>query len=275
MKKQTQSPAMTLVLHVRENWGHRRGRSRQQSNEAVSQAVKLAIRYGLEWAKDDFAQLAKQRTQSYYDTSIYRADEFDYSLACGSDRCSGNPTAAASYEAYRKRKPFLICDDGNKTPTRVYVGRRIEWAGDRLEVTSFSEDGNHFIAVKHENEHAGGRQEKPRVGEIDYFMGDYRKIVSVSEDGFSVTYSPEAIKDGNRAKVVKRIKLSHEDIREQRRRDDLARQLKSEVSAKDESEIAKFREWFVAKYPHGDHRRLTCDELREAMEMLNNKLVAA
>lgn len=207
------SPAMKLIMHVYQHEGHGRGRSRQQSSEAVSSAVKVAIRYGLKWDKGDFAALAKQRRQSYHDTSVYQSTERDYSLACGSDRASANPTAATSYEAWRNRKPFLLCDRSNVTPTRVYVGRRIEWYGDDMEVTSFNDVEGYFIAVKHRYSHADSWGKKPKVGEIDHYMGEYRKVLAVSDDGLTVTYSAEPVEDARPDKVIKRVKITHADIK--------------------------------------------------------------
>jgi hypothetical protein len=206
----TDSPAMELIRHFEKHQGHGMGRSRERTADGIRSAVRLAIGYGLKFAEDDFSELARHRSQSYYSTCIYAAGEEDYAMACGSKRGRFNGSAVKSFEKWKSRKPFLLRDPGTQSPTRVYVGREIEWYGERAKCTSFAEDGSHFVACTYKRDSAD-----PEVGgAVHYVEGGFRRVVSTSED--QVTLGPVLPNDNKpwQEKVAKRMKITHQDIRD-------------------------------------------------------------
>ena len=103
-------------------------------------------------------------------------DEGWYALACGRDREFHNKSAVLAMEKYWKRKPFLLREPENKTPERIYAGRWIIWfSGARLLVTSFNDEKGYFTACQ------------------------YKDNKMYSEYGES---------------PIKRLKITHEDIKE-------------------------------------------------------------
>jgi hypothetical protein len=77
-----------------------------------------------------------------------------YALACGKEREFSNKSAVLAMEKYWKRKPFLLREPGNKTPERVYCGRWITWfSGARLLVTSFNDEKKYFLACQYKDNH--------------------------------------------------------------------------------------------------------------------------
>jgi hypothetical protein len=154
------SPGFAFIEFFYRNQGHQMGRSRERFNGGVRECGRVAIRYGLEFHIDDFERLARSQTQSYHDTSIWRADEWEYSLACGSERGRFNKSAALSYEKWRGRKPFLVADIGSTTPTRIFVGRDFVWAGARVKCTSFNDKEGTLVACSYKPRAEGEYESK-------------------------------------------------------------------------------------------------------------------
>lgn len=126
---------MHLILHFHQHEGHQCSRSNERYHAGMRDAIRLAIRYSLEFHRDDF------KTMQH---SI--PDEYDYALMCGSERGRSNMSAAIAYENFKDRKPFLIADEGVESPTRVYVGRKFKWMGNDVTCTSFDKTGECFVA---------------------------------------------------------------------------------------------------------------------------------
>ena len=144
-QEQERSPAYRLIEHVWDYQGHGMGRSRERSRHAMEAAMRLAIRYGIQFDVDDMRHLAAGQ---HYEPLAY-ADEYDYALACGSERGHFNNSAAMSFEAWKDRKPFKIEEPHTNTPTRIYVGRQFQWKHRHVTCTSFSKDGSYLIACEY------------------------------------------------------------------------------------------------------------------------------
>jgi hypothetical protein len=87
---------------------------------------------------------------------VYCADEWDYALACGignSSREWPNLSAALAYEAWKKRKPFLIREPSEKTPKRICEGRRFSWYGQAIKCTSIQ--GDFLVACTYKPDQTG------------------------------------------------------------------------------------------------------------------------
>lgn len=137
------SPAYQLISLVYRHQGHQQGRSRERWYHAMQAAARLAIRFGLRFDREDFVHLTSSERDTY--RPRYCATERDYALACGCERGRGNKSAVLAFEHWRDRRPFMVTEDGSKTPTRIYVGRQFRWAGDWVTCTSFAEDNSYVV----------------------------------------------------------------------------------------------------------------------------------
>ena len=118
--------------------------------------MRLAVRYGLRFDLDDMSRLA---AGANYEPCCY-ADEYDYALACGSERGHFSNSAAMSFEAWKDRKPFKIEEPHTDTPTRIYVGRQFRWQGEYVACTSFSADGSYLTACEYHPRKKGSYKNK-------------------------------------------------------------------------------------------------------------------
>ncbi len=212
------SPAYHLIEHVFQNQGHRQGHSRERFRDGMSQAIRLAVGHGLKFDVDDFVKISNNFR--------YRATEQDYALACGIERGRHNPTAAIAYEAYKKRKPFLLRSVGyplspSKTANRVAVGMRFGWLKAKadkiptvLTCTSFAEDGSYFTACSHINDYD---DDASTVGDfVDMGSGNYFRINSVEDQGLTVRLDARIFKSSDvfkHRKLDRRFKITHESIK--------------------------------------------------------------
>lgn len=146
------SPAMVLVQHVWDHCGEKGRDSYRTLNGSMHSAVTLAITSGMAFGRDDFTYFANRFRLSYWGTNDgHMLGEGFYAAASKAD----NLSACQSFEAWKGRRPFVVrgdvCGTGNNG--RVYVGKDLLLAtgkGGRVErwsVTSFSEDGDAFVAV--------------------------------------------------------------------------------------------------------------------------------
>lgn len=157
------SPAMELLAHVWKHEGHGAGQSWARLNDAMGRALKLAIVSGLRFDVGDFAAFAKD-----FNSSRWIGDaEWCYSRACGADHSDhgGNPSAVQSFEAWCKRKPYLVRFSPNdKTPNRLHVGARFRWwdKGELrdVHVTSFNDATQTCVAVEYD--HSSSRSKVTR-----------------------------------------------------------------------------------------------------------------
>lgn len=134
-KKSTVSAAYTLVNHCWES-NSRHDRSRLRRNQALRQAVALAILGGMKFAPDDFRRFHEEFRGGHW----FGADggECFYSAAVKYNHLS----ACQSFESFKSRKPFL-----RDTGARVAVGSTLEWDGRQVKLTSFTTDKDEDVAI--------------------------------------------------------------------------------------------------------------------------------
>jgi hypothetical protein len=176
------SPAAHFIRFFREHQGYQQGRSNERWNAGMRECLRVAIRYGLRFDKEDFAVMtqpnARHNCTGHPMGISLDVREWEYAIACGSERGILNLSAAQAYEHALKRKPFLIEDDHDTTtPTRIYEGREFKWYGKTIKCTSFAEDQQSLIAC---------------------------------------TYKPQE-KGTYERKLDKRIRITHDDIKEHRK----------------------------------------------------------
>lgn len=98
-------------------------------NPMYAKTLRLAITSRMHFEISDFAIISERYSAAHWlgdDASI----EGWYALCIG----RGHPSAAASFEAWLERPPFLV--DG----ARVYVGRSFDWEGTNYRCTSITND---------------------------------------------------------------------------------------------------------------------------------------
>lgn len=183
MTKQTESPAYQFVAHL---WAHAQkatGRSWTRLNGALYDAVTLAIGAGLQFYDEDFKRMYDRMQGSYW----FRDDFGERWYTAAID--VGNASAIRAYEVFRGRRPFVL-QTSARLPVRhrLHIGSRILWPlGDEwlgLTVTSFA-DPTHFVGCSYKPQ-----PERKRCTKCGHEKHDW---------------SP--------AKVAKRLKITHADIR--------------------------------------------------------------
>lgn len=201
MKKKQQSAAMKLVMLVWESRMDDTGFSWTRVNQGMSMAVKLAIHCGMEFHKTDFGTMsAELRMGRWCGADL---GEQWYTQAIETNHAS----AIASYEEWRKRKPFLVQPSpDNENRMRLHVGARFEWYCKKIRhfvtVTSFAKDQSFVTACTY----------KP------YEKSERCKTCSQEK----YVYSPQ--------KIDKRFKITHDNIRAYHA---VIREAKKEQSAKE------------------------------------------
>jgi hypothetical protein len=140
--KKKHSPAFQIISLFHAHEGYQQGRSNIRTDHAHQAIMRDCIRYGVRFDLDDFAV-------------IRGAGEWEYGIACGSERGILNPSAAQAYEKFVGRTPFLIADEGTVTPTRIYVGRQFKWKGKDVTCTSFAADQKTFTACSYKPDPKG------------------------------------------------------------------------------------------------------------------------
>lgn len=155
------SPVQQLLQTI---WDHHNPGSWQRLNHALYAGLMLAIRAGFQFERDDFINL-KSFNFHYWcgaGSGPNGYAEHFYTLACSSQRDGGNRSAAIAFEAWKKRKPFIF--QGKRLAERSEL---TWWDGfpnalegedllealldlpvmNRLEVSSFAEDGSYLNAI--------------------------------------------------------------------------------------------------------------------------------
>lgn len=129
--KQDSVPFRILALTHR---GHK-----AKSNIAYDQVRKALLRHLIEYdysfAVEDFQRFDDELRLSAW---LGADHEWYYTLALNND----NLSAMRSFEAWKKRKPFIL--DGK----RLAVGSRVKWKGEDVTITSM--DGDQCIACSYE-----------------------------------------------------------------------------------------------------------------------------
>ncbi len=122
-------------------------------NSAMRSALKLTIGSGFKFLADDFAYVMANYRSDYWISD----PEWMYAYAIA----EGNKTAVASFEAWKRREPFIADDvsmgerheyahaSGTRDKERLHVGAQFKWKGQRVTVTSFSKDGLSLTACSY------------------------------------------------------------------------------------------------------------------------------
>ena len=134
-----ESPAVRLYKLAMREQGYQMGRCRLRVDHCRQSAVSLCIRYGIQFFVDDFIE------------NDMPVGEGFYAVACGKEREHHNKSAVLAMEKKWGRKPFILREPGNKTGTRVYVGRSFQWLENlRVECRSFNDAKGYFNAIVYE-----------------------------------------------------------------------------------------------------------------------------
>src|SRR5207253_434140 len=134
-----------------------------------------------------------------------------YCSACGSDRSDGggNLSAAISLESYLGRTPFIWAER-TKSPGRLCVGSEFTWKGERLKVTSFDDKAHTLTACSYTKDYDGDDE---GVGNVVYFLGDYRTIEARTDYGDgSLVVRCSAKQDHEPRKIKKRFCITNEEM---------------------------------------------------------------
>lgn len=160
-----QSPARKLLQILWDNKMDGTGFSYQRINEGMGSALYLAIRLGMKFRTDDFAEIHKDFRGHYWfgtDNDHSQGERF-YSAAAE----VGNLSACQSFEKWKERQPFIY--EGK----RLYHGAIVEWQGETCAVTSFSDDGVYLTLCSY--------KERPhRYDGRTYFNGKIKKRYKVT-----------------------------------------------------------------------------------------------
>lgn len=270
------SPAFQFLHLMYENQGERMGRSKERFNAGMREAAHVAIQYGLHFDIDDVSALAKQQHPSYGDTSIYTPDERCYSLACGAERGRENPSFCLSYEKWRKRRPFLIADPDAKTPTRVYVGRRFDWYGERVTCTSFADvtddrDGVSFTACSYK---PNDYRDEIEVGGVVYVCRECRRIEEVLDDG-RVLLGAENVKANHENKIDRRFTIDHLGIKEANAARKLFADVKRSIAKLPGDAMRELQAWYVEQFGKVREHTLRIEQLKVIEAKVGEALASA
>lgn len=156
----TATPAVQIFRNVWRNAGRRLPRVRWLHIE--SGLINALIDSEFAFELEDVATLRAEGC-----TGI---DEQSYARACSGSRMDRGVRCmsfARSFEHSEGRRPFILRARGNKTGTRVYVGRTFDWRdGDELmtlRCTSFDVDGEWFIGTLTERSSEGPDKVRRRI----------------------------------------------------------------------------------------------------------------
>ena len=161
-KKKEISPAMRFL---RAAWGGvctATPHSWSVINGTMRQALSTAISGGMRFALGDYETLAAHPRDGGFNFQYWGGADYGnsygehfYGIAVG----YSNRSAALSFEAWKKRKPFMTAGVSSTRGgssslhsgrSRLAVGSEFRWDGKRVVVTSFSEDGEYLTACVRE-----------------------------------------------------------------------------------------------------------------------------
>jgi hypothetical protein len=190
--------------------------------------------------------------------------EWLYSMACGGDRGTENPSAVQSIEKHLKREPFLWAEK-TKTPTRLFVWAELTWKGERVKVTSFNDGKHSLVACAYAN---SDDDERDEVGSVTYLMGEYRKVEAKCKmRGGAIAFRVSAkVAGAEDRKPKKRFTITLEEMKAVRKDYDTRRRAcEKEILAAttlDELEAARIR---AAAHGQQAYRHFDLDILRDAI----------
>ena len=171
MKKEKRSTAIQLLDLVYENANQATGHSWERINYAMCTALELAIGAGFEFAEGGMAHIFANYKSGYW---LGETSEWIYSAAIR----NGNMSAIKSFEAARKREPFIadyvtatgyrsnfVHCGGRWKRERLHVGATFPWKGATVTVTSFADDQQSLTACSYKEvaSHPGSAYMKDKV----------------------------------------------------------------------------------------------------------------
>ena len=157
-KKEKQlSPAIQLIDLVWEKSFQCMPHSWERFNAAMQDALRLAIKSGMVFELNDFKYISDNYRFGYWaGNDGHMQGERYYTEAV----IKNNTKAVQSFEAWKKRKPFIFRDVGSdfgygdmdeRKSCRLFVGSKFKWKSEKVKVTSFSEDGKYVVACSHKD----------------------------------------------------------------------------------------------------------------------------
>ncbi len=219
-KKEKRSPVIELMNHVYVQSTRTDPRSWQRVNNAMRDALHIAIGSLFEFAEDDFSYIAH-----HYGSGYWLGDDIErwYSHCVA----SGNSSAYMSFEKMMKNRQPLIADSvdpveskfahstGIRAKERLHVGASFAWKGHRVTVTSFSSDGSCTACA-----YAPRDQAPEQTKEVA------RAMHVLKREGWSVNwYSNESRKPIRRFKITRDNLIA--DRAERKRRDEIEAEMQA------------------------------------------------
>ena len=145
------SPAYELLSDV---WYHSNNASIfswERLNRSMRTAIELAIDCGMTFYNDDFTKISNDLRMRYW---AHGEDVYTQAVK------SNNISACKAIEIWLKRKPFIakfpislgttgIGRTACRKEGRIAVGTQFEWKGKQVTTTSFSKDGDSFLACSY------------------------------------------------------------------------------------------------------------------------------
>jgi hypothetical protein len=207
--KKVSSPAFQFVAHA---WDAIPGNSWHRINSGMYSALNNAIRSGMKFDPQDIVQMGEQFDAGYW---ITNGGEGLYELACGSQRGSGNTSAAIAMETWMGRPAYLWAER-SKTPERLYVGARFTWRGHLVTVTSMGAES--LVACTYKDERDSN--EENVLGAVAYVFGSQRRIEALAKteaDQIMVRYSAKLPNGDQSRSVAKRFTVKHAELTAERK----------------------------------------------------------
>jgi len=158
-------------------------------NNAMQTGLKLAIESGMKFNTNDFDFIDKNfRFYWWGGNDGTMLGERYYAIACE----YSNISAAISFELWKERKSFITDmveygqpGMGKRNKGRLAIRSKFWWNGERVTVTSFSENGTYLIACSYKNRNPNEYRNKIKHQyEITYKdLKDYRiELKKISEE---------------------------------------------------------------------------------------------
>ena len=129
------------------------GHSWERLNSSMQDGLSLAIKSGMKFDKDDFHYIADHFRFYYWGgNDRHMLGERYYIQACAMP----NVSAAISFESWVSRKPFVADvvkygwqEEIERPRGRLAIGSTLFWNGEKVTVTSFSEDQTYLVACSY------------------------------------------------------------------------------------------------------------------------------
>jgi len=159
LMNESMSDAMKLIKHAWDCVLKTKPFSDYRVTSTMHEALTLAIKAGLKFAKDDCKKIADlcELGSGYYCQQFLSFDDRYYSVAVS----AGNVSACQAFELHNNFKPFIMHGvdapdvnvagkkHGTNSTNRIAVGSKFNWNNESVTVTSFAKDYSHFVACSY------------------------------------------------------------------------------------------------------------------------------